>query len=456
VESLTKELLMTTVSHSARRRRVRVETGRQLRVLQVAKVISATMGDKFFRCLTEHLSRTLVVDCAYLAKLTGPMQQKLSTLSAYRDGAAIDNFEQDRAGTASSQVLTDGAVSLAGDASRVFPLDPLLEELSAEGFVGVRLCDSAGQTLGLLAVVNRARLQDSVLVSSVLQTFAPRAAAELERTMSYDTLRESEERYRAFISSSFDGMWRVELELPVPLRLSEEEQIERIFRDGYVAECNEAMARIAGVRSPEELVGMRFEELFSRSDVRVREELRLFVSSGYTAAVVQTTPLDNDGKQLYRLRTQHGIVQGAQLLRIWGTTRDITDLKRAELAAESSERRFREVLEKIEFPAVILNVSGVVEFCNDTLLSVTGLSRTEVVDRNWVDVITDSAVERERWHDLLSGQADSAAHPALTTLIRLPERANCVIIWNTIVLADDNGAITGLAAIGRLGDQAGS
>jgi PAS domain S-box-containing protein len=444
---------MATVSHIQRRRRVRVETERQRRVLQVAKVISGTLGGDFFQSLTEHLSRTLVVDCAYLAELTGPMQQKLRTISAYRDGASIGNFEQDLAGTASSQALTDGAISLSGDASRVFPLDPLLEELSAEGFVGVRLCDSAGQVLGLLAVANRARLQDSALVSSVLHTFAPRAAAELERKISYDTLRESEERYRAFISSSFDGMWRVELERPVPLSLSDEEQIERIFRDGYVAECNESMARIARAGSPEELVGTRFEELFSRSDVRVREELRLFVSSGYKAAVVQTTPLDNDGRQLYRLRTQYGIVDGDQLLRVWGTTRDITELKRAELAAEASERRFREVLEKIDLPAVILNASGAVEFCNDTLLSVTGLSRTELFDRKWVDVITDSAVEREPWHNLLSRQAASAAHPPLTTLIRLPERANRVIIWNTIVLTDENGAITGVAAIGRLGDQ---
>jgi PAS domain S-box-containing protein len=446
---------MPTVSHNQRRRRVSVETERQRRVLQVAKVISGTLGGDFFRSLTEHLSRTLVVDCAYLAELTGPMQHKLTTVSAYRDGAS-SRFEQDLVGTASSQVLTDGAVSLSGDASRVFPLDPLLAELSAEGFVGVRLCDSAGQVLGLLAVANRARLQDSALVSSVLQTFARRAAAELERKRYCDTLRESEERYRAFIASSFDAMWRVELERPVPLGLPEEEQIERIFRDGYVAECNEAMVRIAGGGSPEEFVGMRFEELFSRSDVRVREELRLFVSSGCSAAVVQTMPLDKDGKRLYRLRTQRGIVHDNQLLRIWGTTRDITELKRAELAIEASERRFREVLGKIELPAVILNASGIVEFCNDTLLGLTGLSKTDLVGRNWLDLMTDSPVEREQWHALLSRQADSAAHPQLTTLVRLPRHADRVIIWSTIVLANEDGAMTGLAAIGRLGGQAGS
>ena len=439
------------LSHNYRRRRVRAQTQRQRRVLQMAEIISGTLGGDFFQSLTEHLSRTLVVDCAFVAEMTGPLRQKLRALSMYRDGSPIDNFEQDLAGTASSQVLTDGAISLSGDASRVFPLDALLQELSAQGFVGVRLCDSAGQIIGLVAVANRARLEDSALVSSVLQTFAPRVAAELERQMSYEALRESEERYRAFISSSFDAMWRVELERPVPLSLSQEEQIERIFRDGYVAECNEAMARIAGTDSPEELTGTRFGELFSRSDVRVTEELRLFISSGYSAAVVQTTPLDNGGRRLYRLRSQYGIVDGDQLLRIWGTTRDITDLKRVELAAEASERRFREVLDKIEVPAVILNAFGIVEFCNDTLLSVTGLSATELVGQNWVDVTTDSAVERARWHDLLSGQANIPDHPPVTTPLRSPEHAGCVITWKTIAITDEDDVITGLAAIGRLG-----
>ena len=61
-----------------------------------------------------------------------------------------------------------------------------------------------------------------------------------------DLLRESEERYRVFIESNSDAMWRIELDRPIPIDLDGDEQIARIYRDGYLAECNEALARMLG------------------------------------------------------------------------------------------------------------------------------------------------------------------------------------------------------------------
>ena len=76
--------------------------------------------------------------------------------------------------------------------------------------------------------------------------FAARVSAELRRKQEDDTLRESDQRHRAFIASNPDAMWRIEFDFPISIDLSEEEQIERIYRYGYVAECNDAPARLVG------------------------------------------------------------------------------------------------------------------------------------------------------------------------------------------------------------------
>jgi PAS domain-containing protein len=59
-------------------------------------------------------------------------------------------------------------------------------------------------------------------------------------------LRESDDRYRAFIKQSTEGIWRFELDEKFSVNLPVDEQVELAFRHGYLAECNDAMARMYG------------------------------------------------------------------------------------------------------------------------------------------------------------------------------------------------------------------
>jgi PAS domain S-box-containing protein len=434
-------------SPQSRYRRVsRIEEERHRRVLETATVLSGTLGGDFFRLLVQHLTSTLVVDYAYVGELTGGLCPKLRTIAVFDRNAPAENFEQALPGTASSRVLEDGAVCMSVDAARIFPIDPLLERMGAEAYVGFRLSDSNGQTMGVIAVCNVQRLSDLPLVKSVLQTFSHRAATELERKRAYDTLRKSEERYRAFISSSVDAMWRIELDKPISLDLPGDDQIDGIYRYGYLAECNESMARLAGAANAEELVGTPFSELFSRTDDRIIEELRLAVHSRFAPSSLQTVRVDAEGNRVYRLRTQCGIVENNQLLRIWGTTRDITELKQAELAVEAAEWRFREALENIQLPALMLDTACTITFCNDTLARLIGLSTRKLIGRNWLDVMA-WAEERSKWSALLARGSDSQ-NDHIETIIHLSDGSSRLIAWDTIVLRDEGGTFAGIAAIG--------
>src|SRR6185369_3354232 len=144
------------------------------------------------------------------------------------------------------QVLSDGLFACSREVRALFPLDDLIQSLDAEAFIGLRLMDSSGQIIGLLGMVSKRSFNSVPEMRAVLEAFAPRAAAELERKRSEDARRQNEERHEAFISRNPDGMWRIEFEKPIPLNLSEEQQIDRIYRFGYLAECNSALAKLAG------------------------------------------------------------------------------------------------------------------------------------------------------------------------------------------------------------------
>jgi PAS domain S-box-containing protein len=411
-------------------------------------MLSATIGGDFFKALVQHLAAALAADCVYVAELVDGPVSRLRTLAVYRDGAPADEFEQSLPGSCGGQVLEDGRQAWSKDVRKVFPSDPVLEALRAEGYVGIRLSDSGAQVIGLIALVAVEPLKRMSVVKAVLDAFAPRAAAELERQRTNDLLRESEQRYRAFVASSPDAMWRIELTKPIPLSASEDEQIERIFRDGYIGEANAAMARAVGVPTPEDLIGFRLSDVFTDVD-RVRDELRSAVRTRYSSGTFETSPSGPNGEKLYKLRTQYGVVEGDELRRIWGTTRDITDLKRAEIAVEASERRFREVFDHIRSAAVMMDNRGAVTYCNDSAVCLAETSRQELVGSSWLERIEDSA-ERDRWKAMLEGSS-TGPEPKyqFESELRLRKASPKIMGWTATPLRDHSGGAVGLAAIGR-------
>ena len=425
-----------------------LEAEQRRHVRKVAKDVAAILGADFFRSLATYLAATLRADCVYIAELVHVPADKVQTLAVFRDGVLADNFSLALAGSAAGQVLIDGTVAWSANVTRVFPMDSSLQQMEADGYAGIRLVDSAGSAQGVIAVACRRRLTEVKTVKSVLEAFAPRVAAELERKRTDEALRRSEERHRAFVEANMDGMWRIEFERPIPIDIGEEEQVKAIY-DGYLAECNPTLARMLGARSVEELIGVRFDQLVARLGHDVRDEVLSVVRSGYRFATVEAGPREGKSGTEYRLRSQLGIVENNHLLRVWGTTRDITDLRRAELSLRVSEERFREVLESVELMAVTTDASGKVVFCNDYLVQKLRLTRDELTGRNWLELI-DSPEEKLRWEILLAG-ASGVPSSDLHFEGSFPANdvARLLIAWDIVVLRDEQAKPVGLAGIGK-------
>jgi PAS domain S-box-containing protein len=192
-------------------------------------------------------------------------------------------------------------------------------------------------------------------------------------------LRESEERRRAFIANSSEGIWRFELEAPVSTDISEDEQIELFYRDGYLAECNDAMARMYGFERADEMVGARLGDFLIRSDSNNVEHLRSFIRSGYRLSDAVSVEVDREGRRRRFMNNLVGAVEGGLLLRAWGTQRDVTAVNEAEDELRRGEEKYLSLLENANDIIYSHDLKGNYLTINRAGSEITGYTREEIL-----------------------------------------------------------------------------
>lgn len=243
-----------------------------------------------------------------------------------------------------------------------------------------------GGNLGALRILlfSATGLIAGLLGESRLRAQARAEAAAAEATHAAELMRseaaraeESEERYRAFIEQTAEGVWRFELEEPVPIDLSPDEQIDRYYAHAYLAECNDAVANMYGFSTAPELVGARLSDLLPRSDPQNLAFLQAFIRSGYRLTDAESHEFDRDGNERYFLNNLIGIVSNGRVLRAWGSQRDVTASRQAEAATQRSEVRFRGVFES-GMIGIAFWSSDRITSANDTLLRMLRYSREDV------------------------------------------------------------------------------
>ncbi len=407
-------------------------------VSEIASRVSAAIGTDFFRSMAEHLARVLAADCVYIGEFVGGQSERVRTLAAWQDNQH-ESFSYELAGSAAMPIALGKPSLCKSHAQDRFPSDPLFPKLDAQACVGIPLMNSRDLPVGLIMTVYRKPLRDTNGPREILEVFASRAAAELERRQQEELLRGSEQRYRAFIADNADGMWRIEFEPPVPTTLPEGEQLEAIYRNGHVAECNLAMARLLGLDDPEQLVGLPLKNIGPFSTPSVRNATIYAIRSGYRFNTVETSPDGPDGKRRYMLRTQWGIVENNQLRRLWGSTRDVTELKQFEKALDESEQRFCGLLQNLPLIVMIVQPNGDVEFWNDRLSHPTGWKLPEVAGKNWIDLMIPTSERARVRASILAAVSDPPRPVHFQSPFLGPDGERRWIAWDCTSLRDAEG-----------------
>jgi two-component system, cell cycle sensor histidine kinase and response regulator CckA len=151
-----------------------------------------------------------------------------------------------------------------------------------------------------------------------------------EQKEAQTALRGSEERYRTFVAQSSEGIYRMEIDPPIPCHLSIDEQLAWGLKYGYMAESNDAMARMYGFASAQELIGKKLEEFLILHHPVTRQFMERFILAGYRITDEESIELDAQGQKRIFRNTMVGTIVDGHWVRTWGITRDVTERKHLE------------------------------------------------------------------------------------------------------------------------------
>ncbi|WP_447977498.1 sigma-54-dependent Fis family transcriptional regulator [Candidatus Nitrospira bockiana] len=189
-------------------------------------------GSRFFHAVVENLAKALGTHGAWVTEYL-EHARRLRALAFWMDGAWVQDYEIDIAGTPCEQVITTSRlVHFPDNLLTLYPEDPDIKQTGAVSYLGVPLLDVDGKILGHMAVIDRRPIPDEPRVHALFQIFAARAAAELQRLRAEAEVRLREEKLSRLVASAMDAIIELDGALCVSHVNGAAEQAFRTTADG--------------------------------------------------------------------------------------------------------------------------------------------------------------------------------------------------------------------------------
>jgi len=187
----------------------------ELVMQNIAIGVSAQIGEAFFQSLTMHLAKIFNVEYVIIGLLDERKENTITTIALCADGEITDNLSYDLEGTPCCHVVGgtgDSIRSYPSGIQQLFPDDHLLVEMEAESYVGVPLVDTTGKHIGLIVVMGKKPMENIKQVESILQIFAVRTVAEMQRLKTEETLAKSSKEWSFAMDFFEDAIYLIDLD----------------------------------------------------------------------------------------------------------------------------------------------------------------------------------------------------------------------------------------------------
>jgi PAS domain S-box-containing protein len=311
---------------------------------------AAVTGEEFFPALVRHVAAALDAHCAAVTQAVDGERDRLRILAMWVGRDWVGNFEYDVNHTPCGEVMRERKTCYyPNHVQELFREDGFLADLEAASYMGTPLLNSSGEPIGHLCVIDKKPLTGEQRARSILEIFAGRAAAELQRKQAEEALRESQRRYALASAAGRVGVWDWNLD-------TNEIYVEPLLKCILGYEDHEIRNHMDD-----------WSRLLHPDDVqRVSAELRECLEGHTLHFESEHRMLHKDGD--FRWLLARGLArrdETGRLSRISGTDTEITEQKRMREVLRETEVLKQAVLNSLQHNIAVLDQKGTIVTVNE-------------------------------------------------------------------------------------------
>ena len=167
-------------------------------------------GQEFFNVLVRELAAAWPSSAVCIDELVGSDAGEARMLAAWVDGRLLAGGSYPLAGTLCAEVAASARTVRVNDAGERLANDPRLSDAARQSYLGMPLFSVDGTVSGVLAIIGAPPWSVDGHPCRVLEIFASRAGAELERQRAVAALASGEARYRGVLETAADAILLVD------------------------------------------------------------------------------------------------------------------------------------------------------------------------------------------------------------------------------------------------------
>jgi PAS domain S-box-containing protein len=149
-------------------------------IRNIVEGVSA-VGRRFFNSMVDQLAKTLAADFTFISEFSGEERESMRTIAVSDGGQSSANFDFILENTPCTRVLEGDSCVYIENVRALYPDTELLQTLEIDSYIGIPLVDSEKKALGVMVAMYRKPVEQVDFAVSIMQVFAGRTAAELER-----------------------------------------------------------------------------------------------------------------------------------------------------------------------------------------------------------------------------------------------------------------------------------